>query len=80
MNSESSLSSESILLQVRAPVGGRDFSCMFWRLLMMTWALSLIPIMAMSVRILFTGTHHDRTRSAVTQAPGPHTGPLPVAQ
>ncbi len=44
VNSESSLSSESILLQVRAPEDGRDFSCMFWRLLMVTWALSLIPI------------------------------------
>jgi hypothetical protein len=29
---------------------------MFWRFLMMTWALSLIPIMAISVRILFTAT------------------------
>ena len=38
----------------RAPVGGSDFACMFWRFLMMTWALSLVPIMAMSVRILFT--------------------------
>jgi hypothetical protein len=28
-------------------VGGSDFSGMFWRFLMMTWALSLIPIMAM---------------------------------
>ncbi len=34
----------SILL--RAPVGGGDFSCMFWRFLMITGALSLIPIMA----------------------------------
>ncbi len=41
-----------------APVGGSDFACMFWRFLMMTWALSLVPIMAMSVRILFTS--YDR--------------------
>jgi hypothetical protein len=30
---------------------------------MMTWALSLVPIMAMSVRILFTS--HDRCWSVV---------------
>ncbi len=42
----------------RAPVGGSDFACMFWRFLMVTWALSLVPIMAMFVRILFTS--HDR--------------------
>ncbi len=48
-----------------APVGGSDFRfpCMFRtrRFLMMTWALSslsLIPIVAMPVRILFTS--HDR--------------------
>ena len=36
----------------RAPVGGSDFACMFGRFLMATWALSLVPIMAMSVRNL----------------------------
>ena len=41
---------------LRAPVGGSDFSCMFrrFKFLMLIWALSLIPVMAMSVRILFT--------------------------
>ena len=41
----------------RAPVGGSDFACMFGRFLMATWALSLVPIMAMSVRNV---TSHDR--------------------
>ncbi len=67
----------SILL--RAPVGGRDsdFPCMpslpvFRRFLIMTWAfkLSLIPIMAMSVRSLRLLTSHDRCWSV---------GSLPLA-
>ncbi len=53
------------------PVAGRHPAQLFWRFLMMTcqWALSLVPIMAMSVRILFTS--HDRCWSVGSLPGGP---------
>jgi hypothetical protein len=37
----------------------------------MTWALSLVPIMAMSVRILFTTSSHDRCWSVLVGSQTP---------
>jgi hypothetical protein len=58
-------------LQVRAPVGGSDFSCRFRRFLtrMVTWALRLIPIVAISVRILFTSWTSARMRIRAEKKP-----------
>ena len=60
---------------------GRDlkFPCMFWRFLLVTWALSLVPIVAiMSVLILLTSG--DRRWTVGSLAGFKHDGTSEVAQ